>query len=354
MRRLVALFLVLLAPAAFAARRRAVAPAPFPSAAIDAIAAEARADIPGLTIVVRKGDALFARAYGFMDAEAQIPARAEAIYQIGSISKQFTAAAILRLVEQRKLGVDDPARTYLPELDSRFDAITIRHLLNHTSGVRDYNAQLLSPYEPKTQQEIVALITSGPPLFAAGTRFLYSNSGYFLLGMILERVSSRTYEQFVRETFFAPLGLGNTSYCGASAPSPDGYLLLPNAAATRITSADMSLVYAAGAVCSTAVDLAKWNAALVSGRVVSPESYARMVNESVPMFVGTRYGFGLIVDRLDGRKRVWHDGSILGFMSYSAWFPDEELTVVVLTNLTDLTRARATEIGDAVAEAFAP
>jgi CubicO group peptidase (beta-lactamase class C family) len=353
-RRLLILVLLALAPVAFGARRRAVTPASFPSAAIDAIAADARATVPGLTIVVRKGNLLFSRGYGFTDAQAQIPARADSLYQIGSITKQFTAAAILRLVEQGKLTVDDPARRYLPELDTRFDAITIRHLLNHTSGVRDYNSQLESAWEPKTQQEIFALITNGPPYFPAGSQFLYSNSGYFLLGMIIERVSARTYEQFVAENFFAPLGLAGTSYCGASAPSPDGYFLLPNSSVTPIESAHMSLVYAAGAICSTAIDLARWNEALVSGRAVSPESYARMVNETVVMIPGLRYGFGLMVDRLDGRRRIWHDGSILGFMSYAAWFPDEDLTVVVLTNLTDLRRARATEIGEAVAKALAP
>ncbi len=353
MRRGLLLALLIVTPVLQAERRRAVAsPAPYSIAGVDAIAAAALSDgVPGLTIAVRKGNANFVRAYGLFDREGNVPAGIDSVYQIGSVSKQFTAAAILRLVEEEKLSVDDKARKFLPELDQRFDAITIRHLLNHTSGVRDYNSQLESAYVPKTQQEIVALITSGPPMFPPGSQYEYSNSGYFLLGMILERVTARSYAQYLRDTFFEPLGLGNTSYCGTASASPDGYAFINRRTVVGVPSADMSLVFAAGALCSTAYDLVRWNASLASGIAVSPQSYARMVEESVAAYdaAGIRYGFGLMTDTFEGRRRVFHDGAILGFVSHLAWYPDEQLTVVVLMNAIDLSRDRAGEVGEAVA-----
>jgi CubicO group peptidase (beta-lactamase class C family) len=154
------------------------------------------------------------------DREAAIPARPDTVFSIGSLTKQFTAAAILKLEDQGKLSVTDKARKFLPELDARFDAITIRHLLHHTSGVREYVTQLTSVTDPKTQQELFAMITGGAPLFPAGSRFEYSNSGYVLLGMIIERVSAQTYQQFTRDTFFTPMNLGSTSYSGETASPP--------------------------------------------------------------------------------------------------------------------------------------
>lgn len=353
MRRIVVILLLVLAPAALGARRRVVLPIPpLPVAEIDRIGAAHAQLNPGLAIAVRKDGAFHVRGYGLLDREANIPVRSDSVFQIASVTKQFTAAAVMRLVEEGTLSVDDRARNFLPELDSRFDAVTIRHLLNHTSGVRDYEAHLTTPYEPKTQQEIVAFITSGPLYFQPGTEHRYSNSGYYLLGMIIERASSMTYEQFLRETFFEPLALTGTSYCGTTAPPPDGHLIVSGGAATPVRSADMSLLYAAGALCSTAVDLLRWNEALVSGVAVSSESYARMTSESVRMFPGMRYGFGLIVEDLAGSRRIWHNGGILGFSSHLAWFPDQRLTIAVLVNVFDFERDRATAIAGEIAGAL--
>jgi CubicO group peptidase (beta-lactamase class C family) len=336
----VVLALLLAAPVSYARRRAVAHLASFTLPQLDAIAAGAlEAGVPGLTISVSKNGSSVTRSWG--------NTRNDSVYQIGSVTKQFTAAAIMRLVEAGTLRVEDKARTWLPELDARFDAITIQHLLTHRSGVADYNSQLASAWEPKTQSQIVALITRSGPLFTPGTRYVYSNSGYYLLGMIVERASSKTYEQFLRETFFEPLALRNTSYCGTTAPSPDGYAIDIDGKVYDAPAADMSLPYAAGALCSTADDLVRWTDALHHGRVVSAQSYARMTAPS-----GVAYGFALALDPLDGRRRIWHGGSILGFETSVMYCPDEELTVVVLTNAIDLrTEHRATEIADAVARA---
>ena len=342
MRRSVTLVLVLLlaAPPALARRRAAAHPAPFTVPGLEAIAADAlKAGVPGVTIAVGKGSSSLTRAWG--------NTRPDSVYQIASVTKQFTAAAIMRLVEEGKVRTEEKARTWIPELDAPFDAITVDHLLTHRSGLREYNTQLTSAWEPKTQQEILALITSGPPLFTPGMRFAYSNSGYYLLGMIIERASSKTYEQYLRETFFEPLALRSTSYCGTNEPAPDGHVIDQSGTRYEVAAAHMSLPYAAGALCSTGDDLVRWTDALSTGRAVSPESYARMTKSAL-----AGYGYGLIIDSLDGRRRIWHNGAILGFESSVMHFPDEGLTVVVLINTIDLrTGHRATEMADAVARA---
>jgi D-alanyl-D-alanine carboxypeptidase len=342
MRRPITLLLVLLlaGPATYARRRAVSHPVPFTIPALETIAAGAlQAGVPGLTIAVRKGNSQVVRAWGNTQPHS--------VYQIASVTKQFTAAAILRLVEEGKVRTEEKARTWIPELDARFDAITIEHLLTHRSGLREYNDQLTDAYTPKTQEQILALITSGPPLFPPGLSYRYSNSGYYLLGMIVERASSRSYEQFLRETFFEPLALRDTSYCGTAAPSPDGYVINPNGMVFEAEAVDMSLPYAAGALCSTAADLLRWTDALSHGRAVSPESYAKMTRPTI-----TGYGYALVIDDLDGRRRIWHNGAILGFQSHVAHFPEQELTVVVLINALDLTtQDRATELAEAAARA---
>lgn len=334
------LALVAFAPETYAKRRAAAHRPPFTIPALDAIGANALArKIPGVTIGVRKGSSFYVKSYG-----ERPPGD---VYQVASLSKQFTASAILRLAENGTLRVEDKARVWLPELDARFDAITIEHLLQHTSGVREYTTQIPSPYQPKTQQEIFALITNGPPLFTPGARWAYSNSGYFLLGMIIERATSQSYAQYLRDTFFTPLALHETSYCD---PAPDGHFLDADGQVYEIPAVHRSLPFAAGALCSSATDLLRWNEALASGRVVSPQSYARMTTGVDPADTPPPgYGYALILDTQDGRRRIWHDGAIRGFMSHLAEYPDEDLTIVVLVNAVGPNRNLASEIADEVA-----
>jgi D-alanyl-D-alanine carboxypeptidase len=350
MRRLVALLLLATAPAAFAAKRRAVDPPPpeFAVPAADSIAAaQIAGGVPGLSIAVRKGDLTFARAYGLFDREAGIPARTDTVFSTGSLTKQFTAAAILKLEEQGKLSIDDKARKFLPELDQRFDAITIRHLLHHASGVREYVSQLTSRTDPKTRQEIFAMITGGAPLFPAGSSFEYSNSGYYLLGVIIERASAQTYEQYVRATFFTPMGLGSTSFSGETAPSPRGYKASSGSPVTLDLVVNPTLLYANGSICSTASDLVRWNTALVASPL-----HARMIGDRVSAYPGLEYGYGLITDTFEGHARVWHSGGLNGFTSFLAWFPEEKITIAVLMNLNDQSDDRVNDVTDAIAHSL--
>lgn len=333
MRRLVALLLLATAPAAFAAKRRAVIPPPeLAVPAADSIAAAAIADgVPGLSISVRKGDLAFTRAYGLFDREAGIPVRTDTVFSIGSLTKQFTAAAILTLEDQGKLSVTDKARKFLPELDARFDAITIRHLLQHTSGVREYVTQLTSVTDPKTPQQILAMITGGAPLFPAGSRFEYSNSGYIMLGMIIERASAQTWAQYLHDTLFAPMGLYSTSACGETAPAPRGYTVSSGGTVTLDSVADPSLTWAAGGICSTAYDLGRWTTSLAALPL-----YTRMIGDRViGAYRDADYGYGLIIDKFEGHVRVYHSGGQPGFTSRLMWFPEEKITVAVLMNFNE-------------------
>jgi len=353
MRRLVALLLLATAPAAFAAKRRAVVPpAELAVPAADSIAAAQIAEgVPGLSIAVSKGDLTFARAYGLFDREAGIPTRTDTVFSTGSLTKQFTAAAIVRLADDGKLSIDDKARKFLPELDARFDAITIRHLLKHMSGVREYVSQLTSVTAPKTRQEIFAMITGAGPKFPAGSDFDYSNSGYYLLGVIIERASAQTYEQYLHDTFLTPMGLGRTSFAGETGPPPRGYTASSGGPVTLDSVVDPSLLYANGSVCSTASDLVRWNTSLVASPL-----HAQMISDRVSSVYteipGAEYGFGLIIDTFEGRVRVWHGGGQPGFTSSLMWFPEEKLTVAVVMNLNDQHHDHVGETAEAIAHSL--
>ena len=352
MRRFLPVFLILFLTLPAAARRRAATPtAPLVVPRIESIAAEALKIVPGISIAVRKGNAYFSKGWGELDLETHEPVRSGSVFQIASVTKQFTGAAIAKLAEQGKVNVEHSVRRFIPELDGRFEPITIRHLLEHTSGINDHLGQVDTLYEPKTQQEVLALIMSRPPYEPAGARWSYSNAGYYLLGMVIERASNMTYEQYLRTTFFEPLQMSDTSYCGTRGPVPEGYGRDPrNGTFFDYPAMHVDLLFAAGALCSSATDLLIWNRALTNGLAVSPASYAAMTR-GFDSWVGAQYGHGLIADRYRGHKRIWHNGMIYGFESHLAHFPDDDLTIVVLVNWYAL-RDRATDIAEEVARAM--
>lgn len=299
----------------------------------DSIVAELlKTPVAGVAVAVARGDRVVLRkAWGWADVEARTPLTLSDAHQIGSLTKQFTAAAILQLVEQGRLSLDDPIQKFLPGFDTKGHTVTIHHLLNHTSGIRSYTA--IYGMNPVPRATLIDTIQKHPFDFPPGARFLYNNSGYYLLGPILEAVTGMPYAQYVEETLFEPLGLRSTSYCGfAGEPIPVGYARASQAL-TSAQLSDMEFPGAAGGLCSTADDLLRWQRALVSGRVVRPETYTRMttpatLTSGAPM----TYAYGLSTGRVLERPVIAHGGGIPGFSTFMSWYPADSLGIVVLVN----------------------
>jgi CubicO group peptidase (beta-lactamase class C family) len=292
--------------------------------------------------VVRGRDTLLLRAYGQSDVEADVLMAEDAVLAIGSVTKQFTAAAILQLRDQGRLSLDDAITRWLPDFDTHGNPVTLRHLLAHTSGI-DELAQMpelrairLLRNATVTRDSVYRVISRRPFRFPTGTMQMYSNTGYWLLGLIVERVSGMTYEDYVEQRLFAPLGMTRSMYCNSADDIPRravGYGMR-NGVSGRIPPIVHTGTYAAGAICSSAGDLIAWLAALHGGRVLTPRSYAEMIaparlNDGTPL----RYGMGLVVaEDGHGTRFIGHGGGGFGFSSDARWYPDERLAVVVLTN----------------------
>ena len=310
---------------------------------IDSAAANAirNHDAPALGVAVWRGSRLLLdEAYGVSDLENQVRASPSTEFLIGSITKQFTAAAILQLVERGKLSLDDPLTKFFPEWPMPGERVTVRELLNHTSGIKDYtaparfwsvDARITQPHD-----SILARVRTEPFDFPPGTAFRYSNTGYYLLGVILERVSGESYADYLQRHVFAPAGLSSTVYCDNDRIVPHrarGYVADGHAGFRNAPFIDMSTPFAAGALCATAKDLVVWTRALESGRVVQPNSY-RQMTAPVPLPDGKpqSYGFGLAVGDLDGHRVVSHNGGINGFRAQLASYPNDSVIVAVVTN----------------------
>ncbi|HEX6050344.1 MAG TPA: serine hydrolase domain-containing protein, partial [Gemmatimonadaceae bacterium] len=268
------------------------------------------------------------------------PATPKTVYRIGSVTKQFTSAAIMRLMEQGKLSLDDTLQKFFPDFPAQGNRVTVRHLLNHTSGIKSYTS--LGPKWARViridlaPDSLVALFANEPFDFKPGDSYRYNNSGYFLLGMIIEKLSGKPYAQYLKDEFFTPLGLESTMYCD-QAPlikhRAQGYATRPGGVFINAEPLSMTQPYSAGALCSTVTDLVAWTQALSSGKVVSPASYKLMttpgtLNDGKPI----TYGFGLGTGTLGGHRQVSHNGGINGFISELHHYPDDSVITVVLTN----------------------
>ncbi|MDQ6829000.1 MAG: beta-lactamase family protein [Gemmatimonadota bacterium] len=307
-----------------------------------ATAAIAQHQAVGVSVaVVRKGQIVLAKGYGLADLENEVPATENTVYRIGSVTKQFTAAAIMRLVEQGKLSLDDTLQKFFPSYPVQGHRVLVRHLLNHTSGIKSYTS--LGPkWFSKMRLDmahdtLLAMFANEPFDFSPGDKWSYDNSGYFLLGMIIEKVSGKTYGKYLEDEFFTPLGLKGTFYCDLRPiikHRAQGYTPLPGGTFQNSDLLSMTQPYAAGSLCSTVLDLATWAQALASGKVVTPASYAKMstpltLNDGKPLV----YGFGLGVGNLQGHRQVSHNGGINGFISELHHYVDDSLFTVVLTNI---------------------
>jgi len=310
-------------------------------ARVDAIAAASMAEpnAVGLSVAVARGDkVIVAKGYGKADLEFAVPMDAQTMLRIGSVTKQFSAAAAMKLVEQGKLSLDDTLDKMLPEFPAT-GPVTLRHILNHTSGIWSYTQDgAFMKREASlelTPAELVATFKDRPLEFQPGTKWNYSNSAYYLLGEIVARASGRSYAQYVQEEFFTTLGLDRTRYESnreVMRNRAQGYGFEEGVLVNdRPIGPDVP--GAAGALLSNAEGLVRWSLALAGGKVVSADSYAQMTTPGVlPDGNGTEYGFGLGIDTWEKRKRISHGGGIFGFSSMLAYLPDDKVTVAVISN----------------------
>jgi CubicO group peptidase (beta-lactamase class C family) len=260
------------------------------------------------------------------------------LFEIGSITKQFTAALIMKLQEQGQLHVDDSIAAYLPEYNFP-STITLRMMLTHTSGLANFTdfPQLGDWVKNGVSEATVLTAVSQAPLqFPPGTQYAYSNSNFFALGTIIERLTGQSYAADLDQYIFQPLGLTNTCYSLPPAgQSASGYT---NNGAGLVPAIlwDRSAAFAAGALSSNVYDLVAWDNALMNGKVVSPASFTAMTTSNgFPMADGSSYGFGLALSTFNNRPVIWHDGQIGGFTAEIAAFRDSGFAVVVLTNDQD-------------------
>jgi CubicO group peptidase (beta-lactamase class C family) len=315
------------------------------------------AGIAGASVAVVKGrDTILIKGYGKADLEFDVATPEDAIYEIGSVTKQFTAVGILLLAEQGKLSLDDDITRHFPGYNSQGNKIPVRRLLDHTSGIKGYTeipefGQFGMSDLP--QDSLVKIFSKKPFDFKTGEEEIYNNSAYFLAGLLIEKLSGKTYADFVKETMFDKAGMTNSRYCSESAivkNRANGY----DAADTlgnliRARYLNHKWPYAAGSLCSTVRDLVKWNDALHNGRILQPASYAELIAPST-LNDGTRlrYAKGLALAPLAGRRAIWHDGGINGFISLNRYLPDDTLSVVVLWNST----GRNLDVGEEIIEAI--
>ena len=308
------------------------------SSLVDPLATSAmkQQGIPGMTVALAKnGTMLYAQAYGDSDIATQSVTQTSSIFEIGSITKQFTAALIMKLQEQGELRVDDSIQAYLPEYKFP-SAITLRMLLTHTSGLENYTTFAQYPgwaTNGVSEQTILSAVSQAPLLFPPGTQWSYSNSNYFALGAIIEKLSGQSYAANLEQYIFQPLGLANTYF---SLPPPAqsalGYTLKGTSVIPALVC-NRSTAFAAGALSSNVSDLIAWDNALINGEVVSPASFTAMttpVSSSIPG--GGSYGFGLFLRTFDNHPTIWHSGGINGFTAETNVFLDSGFAVVVLTN----------------------
>jgi CubicO group peptidase (beta-lactamase class C family) len=305
---------------------------------VDAIMGAYQGAVPGACVaVMHDGVPLLRCAYGLADLESRTAARTVTNYRLGSVTKQFTAAAVLLLAEERRLAVDDLLRRWLPELPGAADAMAIRHLLTHTSGLIDYED--LIPRErtlPLRDADVLRLLqVDNRSYFPPGTQYRYSNSGYALLALIVERASGEGFAAYLRRRIFQPLGMQDTvafeEGIAAVAHRAFGY----SAAGPSWIRTDQSLTSATlgdGGIYSSVDDLAKWDAALCGGTLLRPASLRLAFEPQTPTDdPAVQYGFGW---RISGEVR-WHSGETLGFRTVIVRYLEQRFTVVVLTNRND-------------------
>jgi CubicO group peptidase (beta-lactamase class C family) len=288
----------------------------------------------GTALVARGSQVLFSKGYGSADLEWDIPNSPNTRFRLGSVTKQFTAASILLLEERGKLSISDPVKKYLADAPAAWDKITIFNVLTHTAGLPNFTGfpdyEKLAPF-PTTAAELVARFRDKPLDFDPGEKWSYSNSGYVLLGYLIEKISGDPYEKFVRDNIFTPLGMKDSGYDSNTAiiaHRASGYAMGKNGY-ENAGFIHMTIPHGAGALYSTTEDLLKWEQGLFGGKVLKPASIEKMTTP-----FKNNYAFGVGVETVNGRKIIAHNGGIQGFATELEYYPEDKLTVVVLENVT--------------------
>jgi D-alanyl-D-alanine carboxypeptidase len=298
------------------------------------VAAEmATMHIPGVSLaVVRGGRVLKAMGYGVADLEHDIPVTPQTVFKIGSVSKQFLATGIMLLAQDGRLAVDDPVAKYLADAPESWRGITLRHFLTHTSGVLR-EGPAFDPLKVQHDSVVIRSAFARPLQFPTGSQYQYCNVCYFTLADIIARVSGKPWDVFLAERVFRPMGMTATRATTVSALVPHrarGYIWRDSG---YVNAPEFLALRPSGAFLSTALDLARWDAALYDDRVLTRASREAMWTPVRLTGGGTyAYGFGWTLDSLEGHRRVHHGGSLPGFRAELARFPDDSLTVIVLAN----------------------
>jgi CubicO group peptidase (beta-lactamase class C family) len=287
----------------------------------------------GTVLVARDGTPILDKAYGSADLEWNIPNAPDTRFRLGSITKQFTASGILLLEERGKLKVEDPISKYLPDEPAAWKNITFFHLLTHTSGIPSFTS--FPDYQelqgrPVTPEQLVARFHDKPLDFQPGEKWNYSNSGYALLGYLLEKISGQKYCDFLQQNIFTPLAMHDSGCDRNSAILPrraSGYTPGPHGL-ENASYIDMTVPFSAGELYSTTGDLLRWQHGLFGGKLLHPASLKKMTTP-----FKENYGFGLEIQTIKGHERISHGGGINGFNTFEAWYPREKLSIIVLSNV---------------------
>ena len=315
----------------------------------------ARQHIPGVALLVsRNGEPIRAQAFGFANVELQVPVKPETLFQSGSVGKQFAATAVMMLVEEGKVGLDDSITKYFPDAPATWKPVTVRHLLSHTGGFTDYpkNFDFRKDY---SEDELLKIVEAIPLAFPPGTSWSYSNLGYLTLGILIHRVTGTFYGDVLQERIFRPLGMQTTRIISEADIIPNrssGYRLVKGELKNQEWVSPVLNTTADGSLYFSILDLAKWDAALYTEKLLKRSSLEQMwtvVRLNNGQANSGNYGFGWEITNFHGHRLIDHDGAWQGFKTQISRYVDDKLTVVVLSNLAE---ANPGKIAEHVAELY--
>jgi CubicO group peptidase (beta-lactamase class C family) len=311
--------------------------------------------VPGLALLVsRGGQPIRTQGYGLANVELQVPVKPETVFQSGSVGKQFTATAVMMLVEESKIGLEDPITRFFPNAPATWKKVTVRQLLSHTAGFTDY-PKSFNFRKDYTEDDVLKIVEGIPLAYTPGTKWSYANLGYATLGILIHKVTGKFYGDVLQERIFKPLDMSTTRIISEADIIPNraaGYRLVKGELKNQEWVAPMINTTADGSLYFSILDLAKWDAALYTERLLKHSSLEQMwtvakLSNGQPN--SDHYGFGWSIESKQGHKIIGHGGSWQGFKTHISRYVDDKLTVVVLINQAD---AEPGPIADRVAEMY--